>query len=135
MGEVFHARDNRLHRDVAIKILPTEFASDPERRGRFEREAQAASALNHPNITTIYDIGEDAGTRYIAMELVEGQTLMFARRFEEAVEQFQTALITSPGKPVALLQLSEAYHLLGKYEEALEASKSFRSLIGDAESL
>ncbi len=75
MGEVYRARDERLKRDVAIKVLPAELATDPERRSRFEREARAASALSHPNILTIYDIGTHDSTVYIAMELVEGGTL------------------------------------------------------------
>jgi serine/threonine protein kinase len=75
MGEVYRARHRRLGRDVAIKILPGDLASDPDRRHRFEREARAASALNHPNIVTIHDIDEDRGTHYIAMELVEGRTV------------------------------------------------------------
>jgi len=75
MGEVYRATDARLGRDVAIKVLPSATAADPERRQRFEQEARAASALNHPNILTVYDIGEADGTTYIAMELVEGKTL------------------------------------------------------------
>ncbi|MEX0881195.1 MAG: protein kinase [Thermoanaerobaculia bacterium] len=75
MGEVYRARDERLKREVAIKVLPAELASDPERRERFEREARAASALSHPNILTIYDIGTSDSTVYIAMELIEGGTL------------------------------------------------------------
>ena len=75
MGEVYRARDERLKRDVAVKVLPAELAMDPERRSRFEREARAASALSHPNILTIYDIGTHDSTVYIAMELVEGGTL------------------------------------------------------------
>jgi predicted ATPase len=75
MGEVYRARDPRLGRIVAIKILPAEFAADSDRLLRFEREARSASGLNHPNIVTIYDLGQDGSTHYIAMEMIEGKTL------------------------------------------------------------
>src|SRR5271170_3359989 len=75
MGEVYRARDARLDRTVAIKILPAAVAADGDGLRRFEREARAASALNHPNIVTIYELGEDGSTHYIAMELIEGKTL------------------------------------------------------------
>jgi predicted ATPase/serine/threonine protein kinase len=75
MGEVYQAKDSRLGRVVAIKILPAEFAADSDRLRRFEREACSASALNHPNIVTIYDLGQDGPTHYIAMERIEGKTL------------------------------------------------------------
>jgi serine/threonine protein kinase len=75
MGEVYRARDSRLGREVAIKVLSPEFAADADRRKRFEQEARSASGLNHPNIVTIHDIGSSDSTVYIAMELVEGQTL------------------------------------------------------------
>ncbi len=75
MGEVYRALDTRLERDVALKILPEAFASDPGRVRRFEREARAASALNHPNIVTVYEVGSADSLWYIAMELVEGKTL------------------------------------------------------------
>jgi predicted ATPase len=75
MGEVYRARDARLDRIVAIKILPAAFSADLERLHRFEREARSASALNHPNIVTIYELGQDRSCHYIAMELVEGKTL------------------------------------------------------------
>jgi non-specific serine/threonine protein kinase len=75
MGEVYLAQDSRLDRTVAMKILPTELASDPDRMRRFIREARAASALKHPNVATIHDIGESEGVHFIAMEYVEGQTL------------------------------------------------------------
>src|ERR1700730_1916040 len=75
MGEVWRARDSRLSREVAIKVLPAAVASDPERLKRFEKEARAASALNHPSIVTIYDVGQTGGLSWIAMELVEGKTL------------------------------------------------------------
>ena len=75
MGEVYRARDTRLARDVAIKVLPEALSSDPERPRRFEQEAKSASALNHPNIVTVHDIGSENAVSYIAMELVEGKTL------------------------------------------------------------
>ncbi len=75
MGEVYRARDSRLDRSVAIKILPPSFSGDRDRLRRFEQEARAASALNHPNIITVHDLGQDGTTHYIAMELVEGKTL------------------------------------------------------------
>jgi serine/threonine protein kinase len=75
MGEVYRARDSRLGRDVALKILPAEFASSAERRRRFEQESRAASALSHPNIVTVYDVGDQDGVSYIVSELVEGESL------------------------------------------------------------
>ena len=75
MGEVYRARDRRLRRDVALKVLEPTIAGDPEYRQRFEREAQSASALNHPNIVTIYTVGEADDVTFITMELVQGETL------------------------------------------------------------
>src|SRR5215813_14912620 len=76
MGEVFLAQDTRLERKAAIKFLPAEMASDPERRERFLAEARAASALNHPHVCVVYDVGEtEDGLPFIAMEFVEGQPL------------------------------------------------------------
>ncbi len=75
MGQVYRARDRRLERDVAVKVLPESFALDPERMRRFQMEAQSAGALNHPAITAVYDFGVHAGSPYIVTELLEGQTL------------------------------------------------------------
>jgi serine/threonine protein kinase len=75
MGEVYRARDGRLHRDVAIKVLPAALAADPGRRARLETEARVLAALNHPNIAAVYGIEEGAGVLGIVLELVEGETL------------------------------------------------------------
>ena len=75
MGEVYRAHDARLVRDVAIKVLPTELSSDPVRRQRFEREARAIAALNHPHICILHDIGDDGGVEYLVMELLDGESL------------------------------------------------------------
>jgi serine/threonine protein kinase len=75
MGEVYRARDTRLKREVAIKILPEEFSCDADRVARFQREAEVLASLNHPNIAAIYDLEEDHGSRFLVLELVEGETL------------------------------------------------------------
>ncbi|MCI0614112.1 serine/threonine protein kinase, partial [bacterium] len=75
MGEVYRAKDTRLHREVAFKILTGEGAGDPERQRRFVQEAQAASTLNHPNILSVYDVGNENGTQYIVSELIDGESL------------------------------------------------------------
>src|ERR1051325_727605 len=75
MGEVYRARDTRLDRTVAIKILPQEVAGDADLKARFEREARAISAVTHPNICRLYDVGSQDGTEYLVMEYLEGETL------------------------------------------------------------
>ena len=75
MGEVYRARDSRLGREVAVKILPAGYSSDPERLRRFEQEARATAALNHPNILAVFDIARQDESPYIVSELLEGETL------------------------------------------------------------
>jgi len=81
MGEVYRARDTRLGRDVALKILPKETSADPDRKQRFEREAKMISSPNHPHICTLHDIGSQDGQDYLVMECVDGETL--AKRLEK----------------------------------------------------
>jgi serine/threonine protein kinase len=75
MGEVYKARDTRLDRSVAIKILPPEVSADPDRRARFEREAKTIASLSHPHICSLYDVGEHEGSLYLVMEHLAGETL------------------------------------------------------------
>src|SRR5437867_9161339 len=75
MGEVYRARDTRLGRDVAIKVLPQHLSANSDVRARFEREARTVSSLNHPHICTLHDVGREGDTDYLVMELVEGETL------------------------------------------------------------
>src|SRR5262245_21827697 len=75
MGEVYRAKDPRLSREVAIKVLPASLSQDQDRLRRFEQEARAAGVLNHPNITAVYDIGTHEGAPYVVSELLEGETL------------------------------------------------------------
>src|SRR5215510_1833524 len=75
MGEVYRARDTRLDRFVAVKILPTHFSCDAEQKSRFEREARTLSSVSHPHICHLYDVGSESGTDFLVMELLEGETL------------------------------------------------------------
>ena len=78
MGEVYLARDTRLQRDVAVKVLPAAFAESAERLQRFEQEARATATLNHPNVMAVFDVGVDGGVPYVVLELLEGETLAAA---------------------------------------------------------
>jgi hypothetical protein len=115
MGEVYRARDTKLNREVALKVLPEAFAQDAERMARFQREAQVLASLNHPNIATIHGLEESGATRALVMELVEGATL--AERLSVApVSPPATAMMTSP------LQPDEALAIAQQIAEALEAA-------------
>src|SRR5436309_5870361 len=103
MGEVYRAHDSKLKREVAIKILPDEFSRDPDRVSRFQREAEVLASLNHPNIAAIYDLQQASGTRYLVLELVEGETL---------AERIQRGAIP----------MAEALHIAKSICEALEAA-------------
>src|SRR3984885_3792968 len=108
MGEVYRARDTRLNRDVAVKILPAAFARDPERMRRFQQEAQAVAALNHPNILAIHDFGEHEGSPYIVTEFLDGETLRVrlsagalpVRKASEYAEQIARGLAAAHEKGI-----------------------------------
>ena len=112
MGEVYKARDTKLGREVAIKVLPEAFARDKERLARFEREARLLASLNHPNIATLFDLQESDGVHFLVLELVPGETLAerirlgripieealpYFKQIAEALEVEISDLTTSPG--------------------------------------
>ena len=98
MGEVYRARDPRLGREVAIKVLPASFSADADRLRRFEQEARAAGVLNHPNITAVYDIGSHDGAPYVVSELLEGETLR-AQLAGGALSAAQGDRLRAPDRP------------------------------------
>ncbi|HXG57030.1 MAG TPA: serine/threonine-protein kinase, partial [Vicinamibacterales bacterium] len=97
MGEVYRARDERLGRDVAVKVLPASLSDDPAALARFEREARAIGALNHPNIVNIHDVGSDRGISYVVMELLEGETLR--ARLQGSAVHTKSASVKSGSTP------------------------------------
>ncbi len=94
MGEVYQARDTKLDRDVALKVLPEAFTSDPDRLARFGREAKVLASLNHPNIGSIYGLEEAEGVKALVLELVEGPTLADPARLAVAIFAITSGLIT-----------------------------------------
>jgi serine/threonine protein kinase len=129
MGEVFHARDLRLQRDVAIKVISESFVSDPEMRGRFEREAQAVAALSHPGIVGIHEMAVVSGRPFIVMELLQGESLR-ARIDKAPIPWQETAKIG--------LQVAEALtvaHEKGIVHRDLKPENVFLTRVGQAKIL
>jgi eukaryotic-like serine/threonine-protein kinase len=119
MGEVYRARDTKLGRDVAVKALPAAFAFDAERLARFEREAQALAALNHPNIAVIHELKEVGGAKYLILELVEGKTL---------AEMISAQSVSKPPRPISgsglksAISIDRALDFASQIASALEAA-------------
>ena len=149
MGAVYKAYDKKLHRVVALKLLPAEFVSQQDRRNRFLQEARAASALNHPHILTVYEVGEDEGTPYIAMEYVEGETLRqkirtnalkledsleFAIQIAEGVAKaHEIGIIHRDLKPENLMISRDGYAKVLDFGLAKLVAQRDRALVADSE--
>ena len=149
MGAVYKAFDNKLQRIVALKVLPPEYVSQQDRRRRFFQEARAASALNHPHILTVYEVGEDDGRPYIAMEFVEGETLRQkikanALQLKEAIEiaiqiaaglarAHELGIIHRDLKPENLMLSRDGYAKILDFGLAKLVAERDRALVADSE--
>src|SRR4051812_43333368 len=129
MGEVYRARDTRLVRDVAIKVLPPAFASDAGRLARFDQEARAAAALNHPNILAVHDIGVHDGGPYVVSELLEGQTLL------QAIDSRPMAMTTLLALAVEIADALDAAHARGIVHRDVKPANLFVTSRGHAKVL
>ena len=129
MGEVYRARDTRLDRTVAIKVLPTALSTDVARRQRFEREARAISALQHPNICTLYDVGQQDGTEYLVMEFLEGETL--ATRLRRGALPFELVLRYA----IEITDALDAAHRRGIVHRDLKPANIFLTAHGESKVL
>src|SRR6266542_1607544 len=141
MGEVYRARDSRLSREVAIKVLPASFSNDPDRLRRFEQEAKAAGLLNHPNITAVYDIGSYESAPYVVSELLEGETLRAVlaggrlsqrKAVDYALQQTSlptAAAATEPGVVLGTLGYMSPEQVRGRPADVRSAIFSFGAIL------